>query len=246
VYQADEGDILFQGQRIHFASPVYSRRVGIETIYQDLALAGNLSVSANIFLGREAKRISRWRDESHLESYESKWSEPDAAFTRNTPLRGDWQKHVLAFSGYLELGMLDDAETALEEIAPEDKNRNEVLGARVALYAAAKKWDMAAAVASHLVKVEPENAGWWINLAYSVRRIESVEKAEAILLRAQAIHPKDSLIAFHLACYASVTARIEEAKARLRHAIALDKRVRTLAIADEDLRPLWDWISGLE
>jgi hypothetical protein len=35
----------------------------------------------------------------------------------------------------------------------------------------------AAAVASHLVKVEPENAGWWINLAYSVRRIESVEKA---------------------------------------------------------------------
>jgi len=44
---------------------------------------------------------------------------------------------------------------------------------------AAKKWDMAAAIASHLVKVEPENAGWWINLAYSVRRIEGVEKAEA-------------------------------------------------------------------
>ena len=62
---------------------------------------------------------------------------------------------------------MDDAETVLEEIAPEDRNRNEVLGARVALYAAAKKWDMAAAVASHLVKVEPENAGWWINLAFN-------------------------------------------------------------------------------
>jgi hypothetical protein len=35
---------------------------------------------------------------------------------------------------------------------------------------AAKKWDMAAAIASHLVKVEPENEAWWINLAYSVRR----------------------------------------------------------------------------
>jgi lipopolysaccharide biosynthesis regulator YciM len=44
----------------------------------------------------------------------------------------------------------------LEEIKPEDKTRNEVLGARVNLYLAAKKWDMAAAVASHLVKVEPE------------------------------------------------------------------------------------------
>ena len=80
---------------------------------------------------------------------------------------------------------------------------------------AAKKWDMAAAVASHLVKVEPENAGWWISLAYSVRRTEGVEKAEAILLRAQAIHPKVAMIAFSLACYASVAGRMEEAKERL-------------------------------
>ena len=54
----------------------------------------------------------------------------------------------------------------------------------------AKKWDMAAAVASHLVKVEPENEAWWINLAYSVRRSEGIEQAEAILLRARAIHPR--------------------------------------------------------
>jgi hypothetical protein len=79
-----------------------------------------------------------------------------------------WQKQVLASSGYLELGMVNDAALALEEIAPEDKTRNEVLGARVILYMAAKKWDLAAAVASHLVKVEPQNAGWWISLAYAV------------------------------------------------------------------------------
>jgi len=56
VYQADEGEIFFQGQRIHFARPIDARRAGIETIYQDLALAGNLGVSANIFMGREVKR----------------------------------------------------------------------------------------------------------------------------------------------------------------------------------------------
>ena len=134
----------------------------------------------------------------------------------------------------------------LEEIAPEEKTRNEVLGARVNLYMAAKKWDMAAAVASHLVKVEPETAGWWISLAYALRRTESVEKAEAILLRAQAIHPKVAMIAFNLACYASVTGRMEEAKERLRHAIELDKDIRGLALDDEDLKPLWDWIAGLE
>jgi tetratricopeptide (TPR) repeat protein len=104
----------------------------------------------------------------------------------------------------------------------------------------------AAAVASHLVKVEPENEAWWIGLAYSIRRSEGVEKAEAILLRAQAIHPKVAMIAFNLACYASVTGRIEDAKERLRHAIDLDKGVQKLAIDDEDLKPLWDWIAGLE
>jgi Flp pilus assembly protein TadD len=161
-------------------------------------------------------------------------------------LKSDWQRHVLASSGYLELGMFDDAAMVLEEIAPEDKTRNEVLGARVGIYMAAKKWDMAAAVASHLVKVDPETAGWWISLAYALRRTESVEKAEAILLRAQAIHPKVAMIAFNLACYASVAGRIEEAKEHLRRAIDLDKEVRKLAIDDEDLKPLWDWLAGLE
>jgi lipopolysaccharide biosynthesis regulator YciM len=75
-------------------------------------------------------------------------------------LKTDWQRHVLTSSGYLELGVLDDAALALEEITPEDKTRTEVLGARVAIYMAAKKWDMAAAVASHLVKVDPQTAGW--------------------------------------------------------------------------------------
>jgi Flp pilus assembly protein TadD len=142
--------------------------------------------------------------------------------------------------------MFDDAALVLEEIAPEDENRNEVLGARVNIYMATKKWDMAAAVGSHLVKVDAETAGWWISLAYALRRTESVEKAEAILLRAQAIHPEVAMIAFNLACYASVMGRMEEAKERLRHAIDLDKDMRTLAIDDKDLKPLWDWISGLE
>ena len=111
---------------------------------------------------------------------------------------------------------------------------------------AAKKWDMAAAVASHLVKVDPQTAGWWISLAYALRRTESIEKAEAILLRAQAIHPKVAMIAFNLACYASVTSRLEEGKERLRHAIELDSGIRGLALDEKDLRPLWDWIGGLK
>jgi lipopolysaccharide biosynthesis regulator YciM len=81
--------------------------------------------------------------------------------TGSNPLKTDWQRHVLASSGYLELGMFDAAALVLEEIEPEEKTRNEVLGARVNLYMAAKKWDVAAAVASHLAKLDPKTAGWW-------------------------------------------------------------------------------------
>jgi ABC-type sugar transport system ATPase subunit len=56
VYQADEGEITFEGQVRSFPRPIDARRVGIETIYQDLALANNLDVAANIFLGREVMK----------------------------------------------------------------------------------------------------------------------------------------------------------------------------------------------
>jgi ABC-type sugar transport system ATPase subunit len=56
VYQADEGEIHFEGRQSRFSRPIDARREGIETIYQDLALANNLDVGANIFLGRERKK----------------------------------------------------------------------------------------------------------------------------------------------------------------------------------------------
>ena len=77
------------------------------------------------------------------------------------------------------------------------------------------------------------------------RRYKGVDSAEAILVRASELHPDNAMTEFNLACYASVTRRFEEAKARLKHAIELDRDLRKLAIDDDDLRPLWDWIADL-
>jgi ribose transport system ATP-binding protein len=71
VYQPDEGEIYFEGRRSNFARPIDARQHGIETIYQDLALANNLDVGANIFLGREVRKsylggIVRMLDEPHM------------------------------------------------------------------------------------------------------------------------------------------------------------------------------------
>lgn len=56
VYHPDAGELWFQGKRVHFDSPLDSRRAGIEMVYQDLGLAENLNPVANIFLGREVTR----------------------------------------------------------------------------------------------------------------------------------------------------------------------------------------------
>jgi simple sugar transport system ATP-binding protein len=56
VFRHDSGEILLDGKSIDFATPHEARESGIETIYQDLALADNLSIGENIFLGREPKR----------------------------------------------------------------------------------------------------------------------------------------------------------------------------------------------
>jgi len=53
VYHQTAGQIMFQGQEIALNNPMDALHHGIETIYQDLALAENLNVYSNIFLGRE-------------------------------------------------------------------------------------------------------------------------------------------------------------------------------------------------
>jgi simple sugar transport system ATP-binding protein len=56
VYAPSSGEILLDGKPVTFSSPEDAREKGIETIYQDLALADNLSIGANIYLGREPMR----------------------------------------------------------------------------------------------------------------------------------------------------------------------------------------------
>jgi simple sugar transport system ATP-binding protein len=52
----DSGEILFEGEPIGLSSPQDSQRLGIETVYQDLALAPDLDGAGNVFLGRELLR----------------------------------------------------------------------------------------------------------------------------------------------------------------------------------------------
>ena len=72
VHRPDSGEILIDGKAVHFSSPRDSRALGIEMIYQNLALAQNLDVVANVFLGREhaytlVPGAAEWLDEVRME-----------------------------------------------------------------------------------------------------------------------------------------------------------------------------------
>lgn len=92
AYSADSGRILVNGQEVHIKSPRDAQNCGIETIYQNLALADNLDVAANIFLGRELRK-GLMLDEDHME-YEAR-----QVLSRLKVQLPTLKKPVLTFSG---------------------------------------------------------------------------------------------------------------------------------------------------
>jgi ABC-type sugar transport system ATPase subunit len=64
IYMADHGQFLWEGQPVHIRNPRDAGRLGIETVYQDLALADNLDIVQNMFLGRERRRYGLLDEDS--------------------------------------------------------------------------------------------------------------------------------------------------------------------------------------
>jgi D-xylose transport system ATP-binding protein len=67
IYPFDEGEVRYEGERVNIHGPRDAAKLGIEVVYQDLALADNLDVVANMFLGRERARAGVVLDESSME-----------------------------------------------------------------------------------------------------------------------------------------------------------------------------------
>lgn len=120
----DGGDILMNGERVEIRSPRDAKRLGIETVYQDLALADNLDVAANLFLGREIMRtgiarpfmnIRRMEQEAEALLKRLKIRLPDVRQRVRTMSGGQRQCVAIARSIYFDaqLIILDEPTAAL-------------------------------------------------------------------------------------------------------------------------------------
>jgi D-xylose transport system ATP-binding protein len=68
IYPIDEGEVVFDGEGVNIHGPKDAARLGIEIVYQDLALADNLDVVQNMYLGRELTDQMRRMDETAMEA----------------------------------------------------------------------------------------------------------------------------------------------------------------------------------
>ena len=68
IHPFDEGEVVFDGSPVNIHGPKDSARLGIEVVYQDLALADNLDVVQNMFLGREELEPMHTLDETKMEA----------------------------------------------------------------------------------------------------------------------------------------------------------------------------------
>jgi fructose transport system ATP-binding protein len=130
----DSGEIWLDGERVHFTCPSDARRAGIETVYQDLALAPAMSIAENVFLGREQRRpglagsLLRLLDRARMEREAAEHLQqlgigiPSITQAVDTLSGGQRQRLALARAFYkkAKVLILDEATSALDNKTESD------------------------------------------------------------------------------------------------------------------------------
>lgn len=149
-----------------------------------------------------------------------------------------FQRRLLAASGFAELSLFQEAVQELEELPETSRELPIVLAVWLEVYQRWQKWSEAECVATHLVEIEPEEPSWPIARAYAIRRSRGLVLAHEVLLQAGQKFPNCGTIQFNLACYAAQLGQLDEARRRLSRAIELDEGFSKMAKDDPDLESI--------
>ena len=147
------------------------------------------------------------------------------------------------------LGSLADALDELHAISPENQRHPAVLELRWILHIQREDWDAALVAATDLLVEVPESANSWLHRSYALRRASGggIAQARAALEPALEKFPKEPVISYNLSCYACQMKDLDVARQWLQRALKVGKKkeIKTMALADPDLEPLWEEIRQL-
>jgi tetratricopeptide (TPR) repeat protein len=148
------------------------------------------------------------------------------------------------------LGNASEAGEEIARVSPGCLEHPDVLEVRWAICASLRSWDAALEIAELLVRQNPERDSGWVHRAYAWRRAKEggLQAAWEALRPAFEKFPKVSTIPYNLACYAAQMGRLDDAWEWLHKAMESAGNVEAIkknALADDDLKPLWDRIRDL-
>lgn len=151
--------------------------------------------------------------------------------------------------GWLGLGCPADARAELDAISPDQQLHPAVLEARWLVCAHESTWRDALVVADQELAVAPHAASGWLHRAYALRRVDGggLSLAWNALLPAAAKFPTEPIIAYNLSCYACQMNELDASRVWLQRALATGGKetIKKMALADDDLKPLWPEIENL-
>jgi len=153
--------------------------------------------------------------------------------------------HWEAAQGWTGLLNAKEAWAELDKIRPELQAHPFVRSAWLDSWILGGEWDKARDMADWLTNEFPDEPGFWLHLAYATRRVEAggIGAALEVLESVADTFPKEWMIPYNISCYLCQLERLEEARARLKQAFEIGgKPIRTAALSDEDLKPLWPWV----
>jgi predicted Zn-dependent protease len=162
-------------------------------------------------------------------------------------LTGPARLHLDAAQGWMYLQAWNEALQEIGQITDEFRHHFDVLESRYQLHILTNNWPLAEQTARTISELFPNDLFGWLNLALVMNELGRAHEARDLLLSVVDRFPNQYIVPYQIACYCCQAGCREEAKTWLSRAFALtdDKEVKTMALEDRELQPLWENIVRL-
>lgn len=142
---------------------------------------------------------------------------------------------IRAATGWLELGMPDDALDELEALTGADRGERRVLELKLAAQMAKEDWPRAAATAQELCGLAADEPDFFMSAAYCLHEAGRTAEARKCLLKGPDVLGEFPVYHYNMACYLWTLGEKESAREHLDKAVAMDEGFLEAARADRDL-----------
>ena len=152
----------------------------------------------------------------------------------------EFERTLAAAQGYFQLEMWNDAWNELEELPPETRHFSQVIILRVLILNNLGKWEDAAIIGKGALRHYPDFGALYLATAHALRNSKGAAEARSVIVAGETFLGNEAVFHYMLACYDSALGNLEDAKEGLARAFELNKGLRSKALDEPDLAPLWE------